>query len=116
MKRLPPEFKKIFGARARSGLRVLVLVDPLTVSGDDPNFEHIQDPDTASMEHHIIAGLRSLKHHVDVLAFHLDTRRAVEQIQNSKADVAFNVVELVSGERRKSIAVPAVLDLLGIPY
>jgi D-alanine-D-alanine ligase len=116
MNNLSSVFRNIFRKQARSTLRILVLVDPCTVFEDDPDFEHIQDLDTASMEHHIVAGLRGLKHQVEVLAFHSDTRQTLAQIQNARADVVFNLVELVDGDRRKSMQVPAVLDLLRIPY
>jgi len=116
MKSSPPDLNDVFRARSRKRLRILVLVDLGTVRSDDPNFEKFEDPTTMLMEHHIVAGLRTLRHHVEVMAFHRDSKWAVEQIQNAKIDVVFNLVEDIGGDRRKSSYIPAMLDLLRIPY
>jgi D-alanine-D-alanine ligase len=97
-------------------MRVLVLVDPEVYFGSPHQFSRMGDPATASMECHIVFGLRRLRHNVKVLAFNPDTQRAVSEIQRSKPDVVFNLVEHIGRDRRRAADVPAMLELLGIPF
>jgi D-alanine-D-alanine ligase len=106
--------------RSASGLRreleVLVLVDFETVSEDDPQFRLSCLPELSSMEHHIVGGLRNLKHHVRVLPFRGTAEEVVRRIRLEHPDVVFNLVEHIGGDRRLSPCIPALLGLLNIPY
>lgn len=106
----------IFRRRLKSGMRVLVLLDQETISASDPQFRNIGNVETASMEHHIIAGLRRLGHRVQVLAFNPDTKRAVSDIRLKKPDIVFNLVEHLESDRRRAAEIPTLLRLLRLPY
>jgi D-alanine-D-alanine ligase len=93
---------------------VLVLVDPETYLESDPQFRNMGNEETASMEHHIIAGLRRLANRVQVLAF--DPETAVADLRKIKPDVVFNLVEHIGKDRRRAAEVPTLLRLLGLPY
>ena len=97
-------------------LDVLVLVDFETVSEDDPQFRLSCLPELASMEHHIVGGLRNLRHHVRVLPFRGAVHEVVRRIRLLRPDLVFNLVEHIGGDRRLSPCIPALLSLLNIPY
>jgi D-alanine-D-alanine ligase len=101
----------------RRHLRVVVLVDPECVDASDPQFFKVtHDTET---EHYVSAGLRELKHDVIVLPFvpysrargHLTT-----EILRLQPDIVFNLVEHMYYDRRMAANIPALLDVLGIPY
>ena len=74
---------RTFSTQSQRRMRVLVLVDPEVYFGSPHQFSRMGDPATASMECHIVFGLRRLRHNVKVLAFNPDTQRAVSEIQRS---------------------------------
>jgi D-alanine-D-alanine ligase len=89
-------------------LRVLMLVDDEIMFDDDPA--------GTTTEHHIAQGLRRLGHKVAVMAFPPESRLSIRGIVRAKPDIVFNLVEHIGGNRRRSSQIPALLDILGIPY
>ena len=83
----------------------------------DPHFL-IPTADTES-EHFVSAGLKTLKHRVSVLPFRpyrSRCRNIANDIVGLNPDIVFNFVEHIGGDRRLAANVPALLDMLGIPY
>lgn len=104
-------------ASKRAQLHVLLLVDPEFFDPSDPHFLNVT-ADTES-EHFVSAGLKALGHRVSVRPFGRQRRggRAVaDDILRLNPDIVFNFVEHMGGERRLAANVPALLDVLGIPY
>jgi len=104
-------------ASKQSHLHVLLLVDPEFFNPSDPQFLKVT-PDTES-EHFVAAGLKALRHHVSVLPFkpyRRGGRTVANDIVRLNPDIVFNFVEHMGGERRLAAHVPALLDVLGIPY
>jgi len=102
--------------RPRRRLKIALLVDAIEVSRDDPQFEAGNDPATAKMEHHIAAGLRRLGHDVSVYPVEISRRRRFLGLPSERPDLCFNLVEQLFYDRRLSSNVPALLELLDIPY
>jgi D-alanine-D-alanine ligase len=101
----------------QSHLHVLLLVNPELFHPSDPHFLKVT-ADTES-EHFVSAGLKALQHHVSVLPFkpyRRGGRTVAHDIVRLNPDIVFNFVEDVGGERRLAANVPALLDVLGIPY
>ncbi len=98
-------------------LRVLLLVDPEFFNPSDPGFLRVT-ADTES-EHFVSAGLKALNHDVAVLPFRpyrRGLRTVAYDIVQLKPDIVFNFVEHMGGDRRLAANVPALLDVLRIPY
>jgi D-alanine-D-alanine ligase len=98
-------------------LHVLLLVDPEIFNASDPHFLKVT-PDTEA-QHFVLAGLKALRHQVSVLPFkrHRKGGRTVaDDIMRLKPDIVFNFVEHMGGDRRLACNVPALLDVLGVPY
>ena len=98
-------------------LHVLFLVDQEFFDAADPQFLKVT-PDTES-EHFVAAALRTLKHKVSALPFRRyrkGCRTIADDILRLKPDIVFNFVEHFNGDRRLAGHVPALLDILGIPY
>src|SRR5262245_45759573 len=101
----------------RSHLRVLILVDPEFFDPSDPDFLKVT-ADTES-ERFVSAGLKALHHDVSVLAFkpyRRALRTVADDITRLTPDIVFNFVEHIDGDRRLAAHVPALLDVLCIPY
>lgn len=98
-------------------LRVLLLVDPEFFNPADPDFLKVT-PDTES-EHFVSAGLKALHHEVTALPFkpyRRDLRTIADDILRCKPDIVFNFTEHMDGDRCLAAHVPALLDVLHIPY
>jgi D-alanine-D-alanine ligase len=101
----------------RRRLRIVVLVDPEQVDPSDPQFLKVtHDTET---EHYVSAGLRELQHDVTVLPFvpYAKARRHLTaELLRLQPDIVFNLVEHMRFDRRMAANIPALLDVLGIPY
>jgi D-alanine-D-alanine ligase len=101
----------------QSHLHVLLLVDPELFKPSDPHFLKVT-ADTES-EHFVAAGLKTLQHRVSVLPFvpyRSGSRTVADDILQLNPDIVFNFVIHMNGDRRLAANIPALLDVLGIPY
>jgi D-alanine-D-alanine ligase len=97
-------------------MRVTFLVDSEVFDPSDPHLEAAYNPFLASMEQHIAAGLRKLRHKLRVVPFISDHRKVISDLLDTKADVVFNLAEHIDGDRRLSSNIPGMLEVLKIPY
>jgi len=91
-------------------------VDEEVFDRSDPDLEAPFDPALGSMEQHIAAALRKSRHRVSVVAFTADHRELVSRVAAAKPQVVFNLVEHIGGDRRLSPHIPAMLEILRVPY
>jgi D-alanine-D-alanine ligase len=97
-------------------MRIVVLVDADEVDPADPQFEKARRVKDRSMEFYVVSALRSIDHHVRVMAFNPDVQETIRELQDANADVVFNLTEKVAEDRCKDMHVVALLELLNIPY
>jgi len=64
----------------------------------------------------IVASLGRLGHETAAVPCTLDLRDVLEELERTKSDVVFNLVECLEGHGRLIFAVPSMLDAIGIPY
>jgi len=92
-----------------------MLVDVERYDKNDPHFEH--PPQAAEMEHQIASGLRRMSY--DVYAFAISGDNAAElfgELERRRPLLVFNLVQHLYWDRLRSADIPALLELLGIPY
>ncbi len=112
-KRLRRKFRPKQAHRPQS---VLLLVDEETIEASDPQLIKPRSK-RMLMEHHVARGLRELGYTVDVYPFS-DGKVAdlISRVDRDRPSVAFNLVEHVRTDRLLSPDIPALLELLEIPY
>ena len=104
-------------APPRSKLHALLLVEPYFFSRSDPQL--LRTTAETDAERAVSVGLTTLGHRVSVLPFRpyrRGCRTIADDIVRLNPDVVFNFVEQMDGDRRLGANVPALLDVLRIPY
>jgi D-alanine-D-alanine ligase len=97
-------------------MRILFLIDEGQVPPDNPQFEGRWDPGAPSMEHHVIQAARRCGHAVSVMGAGDDARDTLRGIQKHRPHVVFNLVEECFGNRRLAAHIPALLEILAVPF
>src|SRR5437763_2993943 len=105
----------ILGTRDRSGMRIGITYD---LKGDVPAGADVPDDfqeefDSPATIEAIAAVLRGLGHQVEKLG---DGRPLLERLLAEPPDFVFNFAEGQGVGRSREARVPAVLEMLGIPY
>jgi len=95
-------------------LNIVVLVDPVTIPPDDPQFT--QPADKPITEFHVCEALRLLGHHVAVLGAEYDIAAVAQALTEERPDLVFNLTEQFCGDRRLDKNIAALLELLEIPF
>ena len=95
-------------------LNIIVLVDPWTIPGNDPDFS--EPPGGPVTEYHVIGSLRALGHSVSVLGAIDDIGKIVDNLAEKKPAIVFNLTEQFGGDRRLDKNIAALLELLDIPF
>lgn len=95
-------------------LKITVLVDPVTIPSDDPEF--VGTPAEPITEYHAIGALRSLGHEVSILGAVDDIGIIVDNLTKQKPDIVFNLTEQFGGDRCLDKNIAALLELLGLPF
>jgi D-alanine-D-alanine ligase len=98
----------------RQSLSIVVLVDPVTISPDDPHFK--KPPDKPVTEFHVCEALRLLGHRVTVLGAEYDIAAVAQALTEKNPDLVFNLTEQFCGDRRLDKNIAALLELLDIPF
>ena len=97
-------------------MKITALVDPETLSAEDPHLEGTSDAICEQMEFHVVEALRMLHHDVNVLPFHPSIEATIQALKDAKSELTFNLTEHVAGDRRKDMHITALLELLDLPY
>jgi len=99
-------------------MKVLALFDlPRPVHPDEAfTVETLREKEDRPTEADVISCLRSLGHEVDTLPVFDNVLGVVEKIRAFAPDVVFNLCESFFNERSNEANVPALLELLKVPY
>lgn len=96
-------------------MRVALLIDREQRVDDDPSLTSDAALQHCPMEFYIARALRELGHDVVLIAC-LSGRQLIRELDKTSPDVAFNATEHMFGNRMSDITIPALLELLRIPY
>lgn len=96
-------------------LDITVLVDPVTVPTDDPQFRS-PPPGKQITEYHVCEALRLLGHRVTALGADYDIAAVAQTLTEQNPDLVFNLTEQFCGDRRLDKNIAALLELLDIPF
>ncbi len=98
-------------------MKILILFDMTRPTSGDESFSTrtLWQQDRA-IEAEVLTCLRRLGHDVDTLAVFDNVRDIVERIDRFAPDVVFNLCESFRSERWHEPNIPALLDLLKVPY
>jgi len=99
-------------------MKVLVLFDlPRAVHPDETfTMKALREQEDRPTEADVIEALKRLGHQVDTLAVYDDALVAVQRARDCAPDVVFNLCESFFNERSHESNIPALLELLRIPY
>jgi D-alanine-D-alanine ligase len=99
-------------------MKVLVLFDlPRPVSPDESfTMSALREKEERPTEADVISALRKLGHQVDTMAVYNDVLAIVEKLRDGRPDVVFNLCESFFNDRVHEPNIPALLELLQIPY
>ncbi|HEV2721777.1 MAG TPA: hypothetical protein VG323_17290 [Thermoanaerobaculia bacterium] len=96
-------------------MRVALLIDREQRVDGDPWLSSEEALRRVPMEHYIAKALRELGHNVVVLAC-LSGKQLVRDLGVAAPDVVFNATEHMFGRRTSDIHIPALLEMLRLPY
>lgn len=99
-------------------MKVLVLFDmPRPVAPDESfSLKGLREEHGGPTEADVISCLRKLGHEVDTLPVYDDVMAMVEKVRTFAPDVVFNLCESFYNERSNEPNIPALLELLKVPY
>jgi D-alanine-D-alanine ligase len=99
-------------------MKVLVLFDMPRPVGPDESFtlKELRNEQNSPTEADVISCLRKLEHDVETLAVYDDVVAVVEKVRSFSPDVVFNLCESFFNERSNESNIPALLELLKVPY
>lgn len=97
----------------RPPLRIAVLLDP------EIEFAELQDRDgpiTSWFHADVVEGLKGLGHQIRLVHNDDDVSQTIDDLRTSPIDLIFNLTLHVAGRDEWAMLVPALLDMLRIPY
>jgi D-alanine-D-alanine ligase len=99
-------------------MKVLVLFDLSRPVGPDEAFtmKALREQEDKPTEADVISALGKLGHDVDTLAVYDNALAVVEKVRDYAPDVVFNLCESFFNERSNEPNIPALLELLRVPY
>src|SRR5580658_13151 len=99
-------------------MRILVLFDVHRPIAADQTFSvrSLRTEEAKPTEADVLACLRKLDHEVDTLAVFDDVKAAFDRIAAFKPDVVFNLCETFFSDRSHEPNIPALLELMKVPY
>jgi len=99
-------------------MKVLVLFDLSRPVGADETFtmKALREEEDRPTEADVIRALGKLGHEVDTLAVYDNTTAVVEKVRDYAPAVVFNLCESFFNERSNEPNIPALLELLRVPY
>jgi D-alanine-D-alanine ligase len=99
-------------------MKVLVLFDlPRPVDPDETfSMRALREQEDRPTEADVITALGKLGHQVETLAVYDNALAVVEKVRDCAPDVVFNLCESFFNERSNEPNIPALLELLRVPY
>jgi D-alanine-D-alanine ligase len=99
-------------------MRILVLFDVHRHIGPDETFSvrSLRTEEEKPTEADVLACLRKLEHEVETLAVYDDVKVVFDKIAAFKPDVVFNLCETFFSDRAHEPNIPALLELMKVPY
>lgn len=99
-------------------MKVLVLFDlPRAVDpGERFTMKALREQEDRPTEADVISALGKLGHEVETLAVYDDAVAVVQRVRDCAPDVVFNLCESFFNERSNEPNIPALLELLRVPY
>jgi D-alanine-D-alanine ligase len=99
-------------------MRILVLFDVHRPIGPDETFSvrSLRTEEEKPTEADVLACLRKLGHEVETLAVYDEVRVVLEKKDSFKPDVVFNLCETFFSDRAHEPNIPALLELMKVPY
>jgi D-alanine-D-alanine ligase len=99
-------------------MRILVLFDVHRPIGPDETFSvrSLRREEEKPTEADVLACLRKLGHEVETLAVYDEVRVVLEKKDAFKPDVVFNLCETFFSDRAHEPNIPALLELMKVPY
>jgi D-alanine-D-alanine ligase len=99
-------------------MRILVLFDVHRPIGPDETFSvsSLRGAEEKPTEADVLACLRKLGHEVETLAVYDAVKAVLDKIEAFKPDVVFNLCETFFSDRANEPNIPALLELMKVPY
>src|SRR5262245_13199090 len=99
-------------------MKVLVLFDLSRPIDPDETFtmRALREKEDRPTEADVISAIRKLGHKVETMAVYDDAVAVAKKVQDCAPDVVFNLCESFFNERSNEPNIPALLELLRVPY
>jgi D-alanine-D-alanine ligase len=99
-------------------MRILILFDVHRPIGPDETFsvQSLRGEEEKPTEADVLACLRKLGHEVETLAVYDTVKAVLDKIDSFKPDVVFNLCETFFSDRANEPNIPALLELIKVPY
>src|SRR5579859_4991761 len=99
-------------------MRILVLFDVHRPVAEGQTFtvQSLRTEEEKPTEADVLACLRKLQHEVDTLAVYDDAKVVFDRVATFKPDVVFNLCETFFSNRAHEPNIPALLELMKVPY
>ncbi len=99
-------------------MKILVLFDMHRPIGPDETFsvQSLRSEEEKPTEADVLACLRTLGHDVETLAVYDTVKAVFDKIDAFKPDVVFNLCETFFSDRANEPNIPALLELMKVPY
>jgi D-alanine-D-alanine ligase len=99
-------------------MRILVLFDVHRPIAEGQTFTErsLRTEEEKPTEADVLACLRTLQHEVDTLAVYDDAKSVFERVEAFKPDIVFNLCETFFSDRAHEPNIPALLQLMKVPY
>ncbi len=99
-------------------MRILVLFDVHRPIAEGQTFTErsLRTEEAKPTEADVLACLRTLQHDVDTLAVYDDAKSVFERVEAFKPDIVFNLCETFFSDRAHEPNIPALLQLMKVPY
>jgi|CZKU01.1.fsa_nt_gi D-alanine-D-alanine ligase len=99
-------------------MRILVLFDVHRPVAEGQKFteQSLRTDEAKPTEADVLSCLRTLQHEVETLAVYDDAKSVFDRVDAFKPDVVFNLCETFFSDRAHEPNIPALLELLKVPY
>jgi D-alanine-D-alanine ligase len=97
-------------------VQVLFDLDRAVDASESISIRALRKEENKPMEADVITSLRALGHEVDHLAIYDNVREIIDRITTFAPDVVFNMCETFRWDRAHEPNVPALLELMKVPY
>jgi D-alanine-D-alanine ligase len=99
-------------------MRILVLFDVHRPIAEGQTFTErsLRTEEAKPTEADVLACLRTLQHEVETLAVYDDAKSVFERVEAFRPDIVFNLCETFFSDRAHEPNIPALLQLMKVPY